>query len=100
VVRFAFALVGAVQPAPSHTISEYVQLFGSKEMRQRWLCEVLFAACVLFWTASILLLSFISGNAPRFTPSEDVKYSWYLLLAATVIGMASFAATVAREKAE
>jgi len=24
VVRFAFALVGAVQPAPSHTISEYV----------------------------------------------------------------------------
>ena len=23
-VRFAFALVGAVQPAPSHTISEYV----------------------------------------------------------------------------
>ena len=26
VVRFAFALVGAVQPAPSQTISEYVQL--------------------------------------------------------------------------
>ncbi len=25
-VRFAFALVGAVQPALSHTISEYVQL--------------------------------------------------------------------------
>ena len=23
-VRFAFALVGAVQPAPGHTISEYV----------------------------------------------------------------------------
>ena len=27
-VRFAFALVGAVQPAPSHTISEYVRCDG------------------------------------------------------------------------
>ena len=26
-VRFTFVLVGAVQPATSHTISEYVRLF-------------------------------------------------------------------------
>ena len=31
-VRFAFALVGAVQPAPSHTISEYVHVKGFGEL--------------------------------------------------------------------
>jgi hypothetical protein len=41
VVRFAFALVGAVQPAPSHTISEYVPRgvrsgIASSVIRKHW----------------------------------------------------------------
>jgi hypothetical protein len=34
VVRFAFALVGAAQPAPSHTISEYVLIVLSRRSGQ------------------------------------------------------------------
>lgn len=72
------------------------EVFGSKEPLQKWLREVLIIASFVLWAGCLLLLSFISGNAPRFTASEEVKYSWYLLLAAVVIGAASFAATVSR----
>jgi hypothetical protein len=77
------------------------EIIGSEELQPlKWLREVLIIACVLFWTASLLLLSFISGNATQFTQAEEVQYSWYLLLAAVVIGIASFAATVSRTSGE
>jgi hypothetical protein len=72
------------------------ELIGSKELRQNGIYELLFGACLLFWTSSIVLFSFIAGNNQNFTPNTEFRYSWYLLLAAVVTGMGSFAATVAR----
>lgn len=74
------------------------EIIGSKDLQeQKWLREVLIGSSLLFWSASLLLLSFISGAAPQFTPAKEARYSWILLLSAIVIGIAAFAATVARE---
>lgn len=73
------------------------EIFGSSDLqKQRWLREVLMGASTVSWSASLLLLSCISGNATQVTPDEDAKYSWYLLIAAVIIGIAVFAATVSR----
>jgi len=72
------------------------EIFGSEEPQQNWIREVLIGACILCWSASLLLLSFISGGASRFTQNQEVQYSWWLLLAAVIVGIASFAVTVSR----
>jgi len=66
----------------------------------KWIRNILILSCILLFTSAILLLAGIAGHYARLSPSLDVRFSWISFAIATIVGAASWAATVERPKAQ
>ena len=76
-VRFAFAQVGTVQPAPSHTISEYVPLGRLRPVIQAALRSsyaVGYRYRALDWVSTSLALSSSRSRFPSKKPLRRSKF--------------------------
>jgi hypothetical protein len=69
------------------------ELIGPSEP-PRYIRNMLALACVLLFTFTILLLAGIAGNFARLSPPLDAELSLIAFAIATVIGAASWGATV------
>lgn len=71
------------------------ELIGPDEP-QRWIRNVLMSSCILLLLGSVVLLALIASHAGRFSPNQEVDYSWILFFVSVALGIVSMAATVRR----
>jgi hypothetical protein len=85
--------------AAALTAASIGELLGPWEP-PKWIRNILILSCILLFTSAVLLLAGIAGNYARLSPALDVHLSWISFVIATVIGAASWGATIERPTAE